>query len=143
MRSFGPSHDAYPQAPEHFRLYSSGIFGDIHSDLALSAGLELLSLEFDLSSENLVGERRWSINSQPRPLTPPARCLLEDDPDSYDLKSSLVVACQADGLRRSRIEAVGTRTCRAQDDHWSPEYYRLRFITVSISRPTFPRSRRE
>ena len=30
--------DTYPQAPHHFRLYSSGIFGDIHSDFGRFGG---------------------------------------------------------------------------------------------------------
>jgi hypothetical protein len=85
--------DAYPQAPDHFRLYSSEIFGDIHSDLALSAGLELLSQEFDLT------QRTWLANAVVDQFATEAidaarMVLLEDHPDSYDLKSSLVVACK-------------------------------------------------
>jgi hypothetical protein len=85
--------DVYPQAPNHFRLYSSGIFGDIHSDLAVSAGLELLSLELDLDL------RTWFANALVDQFSTEAidaarTVLLEDHPDSYDLKSSLVVACK-------------------------------------------------
>jgi hypothetical protein len=85
--------DAYPQAPNHFRLYSSGLFGDIHSDLAVSAGLELLSLELDLDL------RTWLANAlldqfSTEAIEAARRVLLEDHPDSYDLKSSLVVACK-------------------------------------------------
>lgn len=85
--------DAYPQAPDHFRLYSSSIFGDIHSDVAVSAGLELLSLELDLDL------RVWLANALVDQFSTEAidaarTVLLEDHPDSYDLKSSLVVACK-------------------------------------------------
>jgi hypothetical protein len=85
--------DKYPQAPHHFRLYSSGIFGDIHSDLAVSAGLELLALELDLVM------RMWLANALVDQFSTEAieaarTVLLEDHPDSCDLKSSLVVACR-------------------------------------------------
>ena len=85
--------DAYPQAPNHFRLYSSSLFGDIHSDLAVSAGLELLSLELDLDL------RTWLATALVDQFATEAidaarTVLLEDHPDSYDLKSSLVVACK-------------------------------------------------
>ena len=85
--------DTYPQAPDHFRLYSSAIFGDIHSDLALSAGLELLSLEDDRDQRtwlatSLVDQFATEAIDAARPV------LLEDAPDSYDLISSLVVACK-------------------------------------------------
>jgi len=85
--------DAYPQAPNHFRLYSCGIFGDIHSDLAVSAGLELLSLELDLDlrvwlASSLVDQFATEAVDAARTV------LVEDHPDSYDLKSSLVVACK-------------------------------------------------
>ena len=86
-------HDKYPQGPNHFRLYSAGIFGDIHSDLAVSAGLELLSLELDLDL------RIWLANALVDQFSTEAieaarTVLLEDHPDSCDLKSSLVVACR-------------------------------------------------
>ena len=85
--------DAYPQAPDHFRLYAASIFGDVHSDLALSAGLELLSLELDLD------QRTWLATALVDQFATEAidaarTVLLEDHPDSYDLKSSLVVACK-------------------------------------------------
>ena len=85
--------DAYPQAPDHFRLYAASIFGDVHSDLALSAGLELLSLELDLD------QRMWLATALVDQFASEAidaarTVLLDDHPDSYDLKSSLVVACK-------------------------------------------------
>jgi len=85
--------ETYPQAPNHFRHYSSGILGDIHSDLAVSAGLELLSLELDLDLRTwlataLVDQFSTETNDAARSV------LLEDPPESYDLKSSLVVACK-------------------------------------------------
>ena len=85
--------DAYPQAPDHFRLYAASIFGDVHSDLALSAGLELLSLELDLD------QRTWLatalVDQFATEAIDAARTVLMDEhPDSYDLKSSLVVACK-------------------------------------------------
>jgi hypothetical protein len=85
--------DAYPQAPNHFRLYSSAIFGDIHSDLAVSAGLELLSLELD------PDQRTWLATALVDQFSTEAidaarTVLLEDPPEFDDLKSSLVVACK-------------------------------------------------
>lgn len=85
--------DKYPQAPHHFRLYSSGIFGDIHSDLAVSAGLELLSLELDLVMRMWLATAlvdQFSTEAMEAART----VLLEGHPDSCDLKSSLVVACR-------------------------------------------------
>src|SRR5262249_52726541 len=83
--------DAYPQAPHHFRLYSAGIFGAIHPDLAVSAGLELLSLELDLDL------RIWLATALADQFSTEGfdaaqKVLLEDAPYSYDLKSSLVMA---------------------------------------------------
>lgn len=85
--------DAYPQAPDYFRLYSSGLFGDIHSDLAVSAGLELLSLELD------PDQRTWLANALVDQFSTEAidaarKVVLEEAQDSYDLKSSLVTACK-------------------------------------------------
>ena len=85
--------DTYPQAPNHFRLYSSGILGDIHSDLAVSVGQELLSLELD------PDQRTWLaialVDQFSTEAIDAARTvLLEDPPDFGDLKPSLVVACK-------------------------------------------------
>jgi hypothetical protein len=85
--------DAYPQAPNHFRLYSAEILGDIHSDLVVSAGLELLPLELDPEL------RTWLaialVDQFSTEAIDAARTeLLEELPNSYDLKSSLVVACK-------------------------------------------------
>jgi hypothetical protein len=85
--------DAYPQAPNHFRLYSAGIFGDIHSDLAVSAGLELLPLELD------SGLRTWLaialVNQFSTEAIDVARTVLLENPSDFDdLKSSLAVACK-------------------------------------------------
>ena len=105
--------DILSTGPHHFRLYSSGIFGDIHSDSAVSAGLELLLMELDLDL------RTWLATALVDQFSTEAidaarTVLVEDHPDSYDLKSSLVVACKLMDLRRSRIAAVGTRTCRTK-----------------------------
>jgi hypothetical protein len=85
--------DTYPQAPNYFRLYTAGIFGDIHSDLAVSVGLELLALELapDL--------RPWLANALVDQFSTEAvdaarTVLLEDLSDFVDLKSTLVVACK-------------------------------------------------
>jgi len=84
--------DTYPQAPDHFRLYSSGVFGDIHSDLAVTAGLELLSIELD---DDL---RTWLANALVDQFSTEgidaARKVMLEDGDSDDLKSSVVVACK-------------------------------------------------
>jgi len=85
--------ETYSQAPDYFRLYSSGLFGDIHSDLAVSAGLELLSLELD------PDQRTWLANALVDQFSTEAvdaarTVLLEEARDSYDLKSSLVTACK-------------------------------------------------
>lgn len=85
--------EIYPQAPNYFRLYSSGLFGDIHSDLAVSAGLELLSLELD------PDQRIWLANALVDQFSTEAidaarKVALEAAQDSYDLKSSLVTACK-------------------------------------------------
>ena len=85
--------DTYPQAPNHFRLYSSALFGDIHSDLAVSAGLELLSLELDLDLRTWLAKALVDQFST-EAIEAAREVLLEDHPDSYDLKSSLVVACK-------------------------------------------------
>ena len=84
--------DAYPQAPDHFRLYSSAIFGDIHSDLALAAGLELLSLERDLDQRTFLAT---SLVDQfaTEAIDAARRVLREDGRYACDLESGLVVAC--------------------------------------------------
>jgi hypothetical protein len=85
--------DAYREAPDHFRLYSSSLFGNIHSDLALASGLELLSEESD------VDQRVWLADALVNQFAPEAvdaarAVLIRDDPDSSDLKSNVVVACK-------------------------------------------------
>ena len=85
--------DAAPQAPHYFRLSSSGLFGDIHSDLALSTGLELLSLELD------PDQRTWLANALVDQFSTEAvdaaqAVVLEDAQDSNDLNFNLVVACK-------------------------------------------------
>lgn len=85
--------DAYPEAPGHFRLFCSGILGNIHTDLAVSAGLELLALESDFD------QRAWLANSlvgqfATETIEAGRSVLLEEDPDFSDLKSNLVVACK-------------------------------------------------
>jgi hypothetical protein len=85
--------EIYPQAPSHFRLYSSGLFGDIHSDLAVSAGLELLSQELDLDLRNWLATALVDQFST-EAIDAARTVLLEYRPDFDDLKSSLVVACK-------------------------------------------------
>jgi hypothetical protein len=84
--------DTYPQAPNYFRLYTAGIFGDIHSDLAVSAGLELLPLELDPDLRPWLATAL--VDQFSTEAIDAARTVLLEDPDSYDLKSSLVVACK-------------------------------------------------
>lgn len=85
--------DAYPQAPTHFRFYASGVFGGIHSDLAVSAGLELLSMELDLDLRTWLATAL--VDQFSTEAIDAARNLLaEDHPDSDDLKSGVVVACK-------------------------------------------------
>jgi hypothetical protein len=85
--------EAYPQAPEHFRLYTSSLFGDIHSDLAVAAGLELLAIETD------PGLKIWLatalVNQFSTEAIDAARTLPKEDGLYHsDLKPSLVVACK-------------------------------------------------
>ena len=85
--------DSFPQAPDHFRLYASGLFGDIHSNLALSTGLELLPLEHDRElkawfAAALVDQFSTEAIDAARLV------LLEEEPKFTDLKSNLVVACK-------------------------------------------------
>ena len=137
--------DNYPQAPDHFRLYSSGIFGDIHSDLAVSAGLELLSLELDLDL------RTWLANALVDQFSTEAidaarTVLLEDHPDSYDLKSSLVVACKLMAYDVPELKQWEQRTCRTKTTICQPRYssrlQRLQSRTsISMRNRRFYRSR--
>ncbi len=85
--------DIYLHAPSYFRLYASGIFGDIHSDLAVSAGLELLSMELDLDLRTWLATALLDQFST-EAIDAARNVLLKDHPDSYDLKSNLVVACK-------------------------------------------------
>ena len=84
--------DAYPQAPNHFRLYGSGLFGNVHSDLAVSAGIELLSMELDHGLRNWLATEL--VDQFSTEAIDAARQVLLDDPDCYDLKLGLTTACK-------------------------------------------------
>jgi len=85
--------DAYRQAPDYFRLYASGIFGEVHTDLAVSAGLELLAWEPDFNQRMwLAVKLQGQFSSE---VVDAARALpLDGHGDSYDLKVDLVAACK-------------------------------------------------
>jgi hypothetical protein len=80
--------DAYPEAPYHFRLHAASLFGDIHSALALSAGLELDPDQRMWLANALVDQFATEAIDAARMVQH------EDHPDSYDIKSSLVAACK-------------------------------------------------
>lgn len=116
--------DAYPQAPGHFRLYATGVLGNIHTDLAVSAGLELLAQESDFDQKvwlanALIGQYSTETIEAGRAV------LLEDDPEFNDLKSSLVVACKLMDYQVPELE------------QWERELAapRLRPFFVQSSRP--------
>ena len=81
----------YPAAEGHFRLYASGVLGQIHTDLAVAACIQLLGQEQDLELQNwlaqsLVDHFSYEGNEV-------ARKALLDDPDLFDLQCALVPAC--------------------------------------------------
>lgn len=83
--------EAYPTAKWHFRLYASAALGQIHTDPAVQACIDLLEKEEDLDIENwlaqsLVGQFSYEGNEA-------ARKVLLSDPDLYDLQRMLVRAC--------------------------------------------------
>jgi hypothetical protein len=85
--------EAYPQGPEHFRHYATSVFGDIHSDLAVSTGLELLGLERDPDI------RIWMaialLDQFSSEAVDAARVLpCAGHFDVYDLKQGVVTACK-------------------------------------------------
>lgn len=95
--------DAYPTAAWHFRLYASGILGRIHTDLAVSACIDLLRKEQDLDLQNwfaqsLVDQFSFEGNEV-------ARQILLSDPDLYDLKRALVPACTLMGQEFPELKA--------------------------------------
>jgi SEC-C motif len=124
--------DVYPQAPEHFRLYSSGIFGDIHSDLALASGLELLSWEQDF---HLKAWLAAALVDQMATEAIDAACtVLAEDPDSSDLMSSVVVACRmmaydVPGLQQWERELAERRRPSISRGLSPPAFNRLDFAS--------------
>jgi hypothetical protein len=81
----------YPTAEGHFRLYASGVLGQIHTDLAVAACIQLLGQEQDLELQNwlaqsLVDHFSYEGNEV-------ARKALLDDPDLFELQCSLVPVC--------------------------------------------------
>ena len=85
--------EIFPHAPSYFRLYASGIFGNIHSDLAISSGLDLLSTELDLELKAWLAA--FLLDQFSTEAIDAARSVLvKDHSRSVDLKSQLVVACK-------------------------------------------------
>jgi len=86
---------ASSDATDQFQHFSATLFGDIHSDLALSAGLELLGSELD----DEPNQRVWLAIAVVGQLATEAidagrLVLLECEPRFTDLKHGLVAACK-------------------------------------------------
>ncbi len=132
--------DAYPQAPNHFRLYSSGILRRHPFGPGRFGGPGTIISGTRPRSENVVGKR-------------PGRSILDrghrrrsngaagGSPGLLRSQIQLGRGLQADGLRRSRIEAVGTRTCRAKTTICQQRITASGLRSISMTNPTFHRSR--
>jgi hypothetical protein len=83
---------AYPNAPDHFQLFGSGVFGGIRSDLALSAGLELLAL--DCHTESPMWLAMAVVLQFSTEAVDAARRLLAEFPSMSDLQSVVMQACR-------------------------------------------------
>lgn len=94
--------EVYSKEEWGFRLFASGIFEHVHSDLAVQAGLELLEREEDLELRSwlahaLVGQFSTEGNEA-------ARQVLIDDPDLRELRDSLLAACTLTGQDFPELE---------------------------------------
>jgi hypothetical protein len=92
----------YPTAEGHFRLYGSGVLGRVHTDLAVQALIELLSLEQDLELENWLAQalvEHFSTEGNEA-----ARKVLLSDPDLGHLRDELVSACTLMGQDFPELE---------------------------------------
>ena len=85
--------NGYPGAESHFRLYSTGVFNRIHSDLAVATGLELARHEQDewqrsWLTNDLVGQFSTEAIDAAREL------VMQVEPEETDLYDSLIYACR-------------------------------------------------
>lgn len=87
----GAVRDQYLEAPGFVRLYTCAVFGDIHTDLAVSAGLELLPQETE------PNHRAWLaaalVDQFSTEAIDAARLVLLENPDR-ELLNRVVVACK-------------------------------------------------
>jgi hypothetical protein len=124
--------DAYPEGSWHFRLFAQAPLGEIHSDRAVAACLDLLEKEQDpelrsLLAQALVGQFSFEGNEA-------ARKVLVEEGDLGDLRQALVTACtlmgqtfpELDGWRKEIEEERERWRKRAQSppapdpitEHW-------------------------
>ncbi len=83
--------DAYLTADGHFRLFASGVLGEIHTELAVQTCIELLEKEEDLDLQNWMAQSL--VNHFSFEGNEVARKVLLADPDLFDLQCGLVPAC--------------------------------------------------
>src|SRR5262245_32114457 len=93
--------DAYPTSNGHFRLYASGPLGQIHSDLAVAACIELLEGEDEWDLKNflaqaLVGQFSFAGNEAVRKMF--------TEVDLYEVREALVTACTLMGQSFPELE---------------------------------------
>jgi hypothetical protein len=122
----------YPTAEWHYRLYSSGVLGRVHTDLAVQVIAELLPQEQDLDqqvwlAQALVGHFSTEGNEV-------ARKVLLDDLDLRSLRDDLVVASTLIGQDFPELE--GWREEAQEEKRRKPLIYGGG--TMSPSRPSVP-----
>jgi hypothetical protein len=115
--------NVYPNAEYHFRDYAVRLFGGIHTDLAVTAGLELLPLEEDDEA------RVWLATDLAHQFSTEAvemgREVLREAPSycRYELQSALVAACKLMGYEVSELkeweeEIALSEQLFPEDDHF-------------------------
>jgi hypothetical protein len=115
--------DRYPNAEYHFRDYAVRLFGGIHTDLAVTAGLEILSLEEDDEA------RVWLATDLAHQFSTEAveigREVLREAPGycRYELQTALVAACKLMGyevpeLKEWEEEIALSEQIFPDDDHF-------------------------
>lgn len=112
--------EAYPEGKWHFRLYAAGLFGEIHSDAAVQACIELLAWEtdgdlIDWLASALAGQFSTEGNEV-------VYKLLEEDEGYGDAMQSLLSSCLLTGqdfpkVAEWRREEEADRARRAE--FWS------------------------